>query len=327
MRRRRFLVVAASLATALLAAPTATTAEGEPDTGAFAAFRVKGTHGYSFLVLATSRRGFRHGEVLLFAGRGKVGVVYLAPARVTATRIETRLGGVGRISLEFEPRGEERTIHDDCGEGGGRITYQPGAWVGSFEFEGEHGYTRAEASRVPALADPFGSCGAQVESESEGPGLPGAKLVARSASKRQSIFVQANANRPGGRLRLQAAIEERKSRLIVTRLVEGFHAGGGSFRFDRRLGSATLAPPAPFSGVGSFRRKAGRRNRWIGSLTLDFPGRADVPLTGGRFKATLVHAQITRGHRSSRLRPNLPAWPSTKLWPIASATSSFLASS
>lgn len=301
-------------------------AEGEVDSGAFGAFRLEGTHGYSILVLATSQRGFRHGEVLAFADRKGEGAVYIAPAMVTEGTIEARLRGVGTISVQFEPRGERKRERARC-EGGGTIDYQPGYWVGTVEFRGEEGFTRAEATRTPALVDPFSEIGCRtvVSAEESGHGLPGARLVARSAMGRRTTFLQANANRPDGRLKLDATIEERKPRLTITRLVERRYPGG-DFRFNPRLRSAVLRPAAPFSGVGVFRRDARPRNRWTGSLSVDFPGHASVALTGSSFRATLAHARVSRGHSSpDRPRgPNLSAWPSTKLSPTASATSSLL---
>lgn len=56
------------------------------------------------------------------------------------------------------------------------------------------------------------------------------------------------------------------------------------FRFDRALRTATVAPPAPFSGSATFRRGAKRSgSTWSGSLAVSFPGRSDVPLVGAAF--------------------------------------------
>lgn len=62
---------------------------------------------------------------------------------------------------------------------------------------------------------------------------------------------------------------------------------GVAFRYDRRLRTATVRPPAPFAGSAKFDlgKKAGQR--WSGDLTVDMPGRAGVPLTGPALRATL----------------------------------------
>jgi hypothetical protein len=267
---------------------------GEADTGGYGALRLQGTHGYSILVLAGSKQGFRHGEVLFLVGRKGEAAIYLAPAKVTATTIDAKLGGVGRISVEFKPRGKRREMHPSCAPTV-KIPFQPGEWVGTIDFEGEEGFTRAEASSAAEAITPFiqAGCGTVTEGEEWGPGLPGARLVARAATSKRAIFLQANANRPGGRLRLTAAIEERKRGLVVSREVEGRYPGSG-FGFDPALRSAILRPPSPFSGYARFRRNAKPRNQWTGNLSVDFPGRSTVSLTGARFHAGLAHARFTR---------------------------------
>jgi hypothetical protein len=62
---------------------------------------------------------------------------------------------------------------------------------------------------------------------------------------------------------------------------------GSDFAYDRRLRSAKVTPPARFSGAARFdlANKAGWR--WSGDLTVEMPGRADVPLTGPLLRASL----------------------------------------
>jgi hypothetical protein len=214
-------------------------AEGEEDTGGFGAFRLKGTHGFSILVLAFSKPHFKHGEAIVWAtNKRNASVIYLAPATVTATTIDADLGAVGEISLAFEPSGSPET---------GELT------------------------------------GQQVR---------GARLVARSAGKKQAIYLQANQNHPGAPVYMETSIEERRGGLIVSREVVD-HFSSGAFDFASPLRTATLAPPAPFAGQATFRRNADPANRWTGNLSVDFPGRADVSLAGKRFKAALVHAKRT----------------------------------
>jgi len=64
-----------------------------------------------------------------------------------------------------------------------------------------------------------------------------------------------------------------------------------AFRYDQRLQTATLSPPAPFSGSGLFKRSREAGQRWSGDLSIDMPGREDVPLTGSALRATLVPAE------------------------------------
>jgi hypothetical protein len=326
-RRVWIAAVAALLVALALGSAGPAQAEGEEDTGGFGAFRLKGTNGYTVLALAFSKPGFKHGHVLLFVVGRKADALYVAPAKVTATSIDADLGAVGQISVDFEPRGDRETVESRCGDEG-KTSFQPGNWVGTIEFRGEEGFTAAEANSTPSLITPFLDlvCGVAVGGEAIGPGLPGARLVARSANKRQVVSLQANQNRPGSRLKLGASIEERSGKLTVTRGVEGFYPSRG-FDFDPQLRFARLRPSGPYAGVGVFRRDAKPANRWTGSLSVDFPGRSNVHLTGSRFRASLAHARFTREHHSAdaSVRPNLLAWPSTKPSPTAFARSSLLA--
>jgi hypothetical protein len=286
-------------------------AEGEEDTGGFGAFRLKGTNGFSILVLAFSKPHFKHGEAIVWAtNKRNASVFYLAPATVTAATIDADLGAVGEISLAFEPSGPPETVHASC-KRGGSVSFEPGAWVGDIDLTGEEGFTRVQRSRSKAIATPFveARCGVVGIGEISGSQVRGARLVARSAGKKQAIYLQANQNHPGAPVYVETSIEERRGGLIVSRGVAD-HFSSGAFDFASPLRTATLAPPAPFDGQATFRRNADPANRWTGNLSVDFPGRADVSLAGKRFKAALVHAkrteEVTLYDRLAR--PSLLPW-------------------
>jgi hypothetical protein len=266
-------------------------AEGEEDTGGFGAFRLKGTNGYSILFMGFSRPHYKQGEVLVWASKGHAGVTYFTSATVTSTRIEAELGAAGEIAVEFQPEGGPERVRSSCDEDG-VVTFQPGFWVGKIEITGEEGFTTVQKTRAKAMVTPFLDilCGASAGGEGVGHGFPGVRLVVRDGGLHRVPLLQVNQNRPGGPLRIEANLEERQGDLIIDRTIEDLNLGSG-LHFDPRLRSATLSPPAPFSGSATFHRNAKPTNRWTGNLTLDFPGRADVPMTGRAFKATLAHAR------------------------------------
>ncbi len=74
------------------------------------------------------------------------------------------------------------------------------------------------------------------------------------------------------------------------------------FRFDRALRTATVVPPAPFSGTATFRRGAkGSVPTWSGSLAVSFPGQPGVPLVGSAFtRFDAGRAVMLGGLRSPR---------------------------
>jgi len=284
------VVIVAALVSAACLAPV-TNAEGEEDTGGFGAFRLKGTNGYSILVMGFSRPHYKHGEVVVWASTRHASVLYIASAAVTARTIEAGLGAAGELSVEFQPEGTPERVHASCEEGD-VVTFQPGFWVGKIELAGEEGFTTVQRTRAKAIVSPLieAGCGVSVGGESVGHGFPGARIVARDGGAHRTRFLQVYQNRPDGPLKIEADLEERRDGMIIDRTAEDFYPGSG-LHFDSKLRSATLAPPAPFSGSATFHRNAKPANRWTGNLTLDFPGRADVPMAGGAFKATLVHAR------------------------------------
>jgi hypothetical protein len=283
-------LVAIALASAACFA-AAVHAEGEEDTGGFGAFHLKGTNGYSILVMGISKPHFKQGEVIVWAANGHGAVVYLQRAKVTADTIETDLGAAGQLSVAFQSQGPPERVQARCKKGGVE-TFEPGLWVGKIEITGEEGFTTVKKTQAKAIPSPFvnAGCGISIGEETVGHGLPGVRLVARDGGTHRARYLQANQNRPGGPIKVEADLEERRGGLIIDRLIEDTYPGGG-LHFDPMLRSATLSPPAPFSGSATFHLNANPTNRWIGNLTLDFPGRADVPMAGSAFKATLAHAR------------------------------------
>jgi hypothetical protein len=326
-RSRSKCSIAAAVAIAVLSVFTpGAAAEGEPETGAFGAFRLKGTNGYSLWVLAGSRPQFKHGEILVIVGRKGEAVVYLAPAKVTATTIEADLGRVGKIAVEFQPSGPPERVYASCRQGGS-VLYEPGAWIGAIDIAGEEGFTQVHQEKAKATISPFidAGCGGRTIGEAIGPDAPGARLVGRSAAAKRSVYLQANKNHRGARTYLEASIEERRASLIVSREVGGYFPSG-VFQFDPHLRTATLAPSGRFAGHATFRRGAKPAKRWNGNLSVDFPGHADVALAGGGFQAALVHAErmeeTTVRNRLRRL--NLSPWPLAKPSQAVFATPSLL---
>lgn len=287
------LVLSALVAAGILAAPDPAQADV---VGAAGAFTLTGSHGYRIVVLADSRRADGRGEVIIFVSRRGSAVSYFAPANVTDSHIEADLGGLGQIAVQFVPSGvtEEESA---CGQD--PIQFEGGVYEGTIELAGEEGYTRASATRVRAKIKPFLSlvCAGHGEDETRGRGLPGARLSARSRSGH--LDLQLNENRPGAKVRYHAEIKERHGDIAISRSVEGL-VSGDAFHFARNLRTAAVDPPAPFSGAASFHRGGGSRNRWTGSLSIDFPGSSDVSLVGPGLKAALVPARYTVERPGSR---------------------------
>jgi hypothetical protein len=266
-----------------------------------AVLKVKASNGYTILVLASSERVDGRGQAgLIVYGRGG-SATYAAPAIVTATRLDADLGALGRISLEIAPTGRKKTLRSRCEGESESLSYEPRLYSGAFEFHGEEGYADVStaAPREYARFPLYFLCGVSTSGETSGADLPGARLRLRARSGSSGLSLQANKNRQGARTRFEVRTHEKRKGIAISRS-QTLWFGSDAFDYDPLLRSATLAPPAPFSGRASFYRGAPAADRWSGNLTVDLPGRSNVPLVDSGIKATLVPGCWAEGSRGLR---------------------------
>ncbi len=249
------------------------------------AFRVPASNGYSLYVLAVPQYAGRRASLLIFVTTKGKGVRYLVPAAVTETSMQADLGVLGRVSVTFHPSNQAATV--TCGKR--EIPYESGQWEGEIHFQGEEGYTSAEATAAPGTFD-------YVTRECEsiwsggpeyGPQPPGAELFLRNPGLGARLSV--SKRRPGAAAQIFASMSEYTNGISIARYAS-LRMPSRSFTFDRRLRTATLRPPAPFSGSARYDRDKKAGQRWSGDLSLDLPGRSGVDLTGQTLRAYLVRA-------------------------------------
>jgi hypothetical protein len=291
MGPRRFSVVALALVVAALC--TGTAAAAAPPLGELGGiFELQGTHGFKVLGLLDSKG--RKAELTLFVGRPRERATYIARGTREGEELDFDLGSLGKVEVEAQPTGRKETVRPMCGK---PFTLEGIDFVGTIEFHGEEGFTEARALRTPLRFDFLADIGCGASSGGEGffAQEPGARLkVARKGGPR----LQINQNHPGAAVHYEAQITEQVPGVTIRRTVLG-HFGGGAFAFDPTLTRASFAPGAPFTGSAIYRGSHSPRGThpakgaWSGDLTVDFPGRADVPLTGPGFKAAIIHANRT----------------------------------
>jgi hypothetical protein len=255
------------------------------------AFRVGASNGYSILAFAANERADGRGEIVLFVGRKNAGATYVAPAMLTATSLEADLGSLGEVSLDVIPSGKKKRLRSRCGAEPETASFEPQRYRGNFEFHGEEGYTEA-VTDIPREYTRFFVdllCPGVTSGETGGASLPGARLRLRSHEGSARLNLQANKNRPAARSRFEVNLHEKRDGITISRYAL-LHAGADAFDYDPLLRSATLEPPAPFSGRATFHHGGAAANRWTGNLMVDLPGRANVPLTGTGIGATLIHS-------------------------------------
>jgi hypothetical protein len=259
-------------------------------------FELEGTNGFTIdgsMYLSEAYSG--RGAFSVTAIRGHESVTYAVPARVTANSVRADLGRLGRVDLTLHPSGGETTAKLDCSKES--VAYEPATFEGIFEFHGEGGFTRATATTmaaVPSFGLPRSTCGTSLGEALGDRRLPGARLRAVSFAGGRTLRFQLNKNWPMGKTLYTATIDERRGGMRVHRELSGT-APAGAFRFDRRLRTATISPPAPFSGTARVTRSRNSLSPLFGGdLKLAFPGRT-VELDGPAVHVSLEPARQTRG--------------------------------
>lgn len=290
-RRRGRLAVVAILGLSLLAPLDAMALDS--DLKGSAVFRLEASNGYKIFGFAGSERISGRGDIGLIVYRKDASAFYTAPATVTPTRLEADLGALGRFSAEIVPSGEKKRLPSRCGDD--VSTVEPHVYRGTFEFHGEGGYTEAVATDVPEYSRfflDFTCPGSGVSMEVGGKGLPGARLRAFSRHHDRRLSLQLNKNRRSAATLFEATLKEVRGEIGIERTVTG-RQPTAAFEYDPLLRAATVEPSIPFSGTAHFRREADPANQWTGSLSVDFPGRSGVRLTGDAFSVRMAHARKT----------------------------------
>lgn len=252
---------------------------------------------------------------------------YLAHGKVTPASIAASFGDRGRIDVRFRPSGRElRATHKaGCKRPGGGVLARFGVFAGELRFRGEGGFTSVEAHRVPGRAVDFSALVACLYGATPhdrqavlpapklpwGIRLPGADVgVRRATSETPSVQTHPSRGpkpttllaehktpltrtafaaqaRGRGRVHLLAFESASEGSIGVIRFVKA-EADPSVFSVNGILSSASVKPPAPFSGTGAYEQGPGNAKSWTGSLAVSFLGAPHVPLTGSPFVARLA---------------------------------------
>ena len=299
MRRSSLSRVGATLVLAFCLLLPAAAQGDESGVPSVTGFRLKASNGYEFLALAgepppAGDEGWI--GLFLLGGDRHSAVTYAAPATVTRKTIDADLGTLGRISVTRVPTGRTRAARLIC-RSKSKQRVKAERYEGIIEFHGELGFAEVSATSAPLVYPP--PCGIPEGGQPPGRSLPGARLdVHREHFERFRFDFNATQNRPGSRTTVGVEVEEHRGEMEIHRATWTW-ASTGALRYDRRLRTATVRPPEPFSGHGSFRIGAHGRNVWSGNLTVDLPGLPDVPLTGPGFRANLEHPRQSPAKRTT----------------------------
>jgi hypothetical protein len=224
---------------------------------------------------------------------------YVVRGKVSPTSIEANFGQFGHASLRFHPSGPAvRTKPQHHCVGPDHYTIRSGVYVGSVSFRGEGEYASAQVRRVkgkeitPKQLLCFGSIDSILREQgfAVGPEKKTPKVTRLLAGRREATAATyLEATRKRGAARFLAATQHTEGRLAIYRTAY-VRAPSKVFSANGSLSSASLSPPAPFSGAGSLQRGPQGAKLWTGSLSVSFPGEPHVPLTGPQFKTQLTRS-------------------------------------
>jgi hypothetical protein len=230
-------------------------------------------------------------NVLLYVSRGRELAEYLVPAEVTDSTIKARFPGLGELDYSFTPKGSGGS---ECFGAGG----DPTVFTGTFTFTGENDFVDIDLPRVAGeykvYPAPSGCPLPRSERASASRAVPyepyvgkGATLTAVAGSRRtQARTVAVSRGEGDKRGTVSGLLTETAGAMTIVRgaiLVTGTRA----FDWDLNSGTATVRPPAPFTGMAHFSRRPGARPLWTGSLRVPILGGTPIRLAGPAFHATL----------------------------------------
>jgi hypothetical protein len=277
-----------------------------------AEFTLRGSDGYRITVSADAEGESDEVEISVQGHSGWA--QYTVPGKVTPSSIKARFGRLGMVSVRFEPSGRERNVRvpRKCMKGHPRVVISRlGRFVGTIKFRGEGGYTHVAArSAHGGTGDPlsntpkklqcdFRQSDAERKRELESVSLDGSPPgtgVSFSAFRPFGRFPGLNeTGKPlpakGDRYLFLVLAGEKTGRMWIFRTT-GALGDSQDFVFDDALTSATVSPPSPFTGSGTFLRNADGSASWTGSLSVPLPGLGTVQLTGGKAKLQTVAAGL-----------------------------------
>src|SRR5207253_8626600 len=202
------------------------------------------------------------------------------------------LGAAGRIDLRFAADGQTETIRIPRGKSRRpgcrypqRLTRELGTFTGRVSFHGERGFATAEATTAPGSIGPSARPRCRGERRLARPAygaLPGQFGTEHIRLLGKAFFaVHSHVTRddPGMTyflvstegdevLYFAGRIDVLEEGLAIQRAAE-VSAPRSSFSYAGDLSSATLQPPAPFSGTAAY---SARRELLGGDLTVALPG-------------------------------------------------------
>jgi hypothetical protein len=302
--RRVFLLLSViAVATALLAALTGAASGAGPEQGTVVLVKLelKASNG-----LHAHLENSEDGTVTLELRKEGQIAIYKVPGEATEGGLKARFGRLGLIDVAFNPT---KTLNStEPGEGctGAPRTLREGVFAGTIDFTGEREFVRIEGPQAtgsmsvisqwkcPEVEAMGAFAGDSRLLAATSRGKKGGRESATLAAVRRdfsSYFVAGVAHRHSGgkSIFLGAKIEIREGMDIwrATEVRGPASAFDFDFDFDHAAGTASLRPPAPFTGHASFAVRPHGRGLWRSTIRVPLLGVKPIDTGGPGFRVTL----------------------------------------
>jgi hypothetical protein len=303
----RVLVLMCAVLAALLV-PTGAAASSNPSEGVedgYARAHLAGTHGYRITILALGR------DLIVTATKGTASVTYfLIKSGLEGDRIHARLPGVGRVFLEFHERRRPhgRAVHG-CRES---ETARKGVFVGTVKIRREHGYTSALSHHVRGeiLQEGNGECHRRPAAHASS---SASRLLSASTSRGKGYLSFSTFNFPslgvGSDLLFGASLARKRGHMFVLTTQNAVDKDPAALEIAAPPRSASVTPPAPFTGSATFQQESSKDFSWAGDLAVELPGVGEVSLAGPKFETSLRRSQVPRRQERNRRQLDHPRNP------------------
>lgn len=291
----RVLVLACAVFAALLL-PTGAAASSSivaVPVDSYAEAHLTGTHGYRITI-------FVFGEALMMTARkGTASVNYvLLKGGIERGRIHARLPGVGRIFLEFHERSHphDRSV-SNCRSS---ETTRKGVFVGTVKIRGERGYTSAIAHHVRGeiVQEPQEHCHRSPTARAS---RAGDRLLSASTSRGRGHLSFTALDFPssvlGSDLLFSASLQRVRGHMAIMTTQSAIGKDPSVLEIEAPPRSASVTPPAPFTGSATFQQEAAGQFSWTGDLAVELPGIGEVSLAGPKFETSVCVGHKCRGDK------------------------------
>ena len=313
MRARGGLAAIICAALALLVVPAAASAARPGyevrQKGLDLSFELEASNGYKAEVQSEGRL------VKLTLLKGATAAYYTVKGHASLGRIDADFGSLGHISGRLAGAAPRPSRRHSKACRGRRPIFERAPFRGSFEFNGEDGYSVIDAHRVEAVGvQAFRQVCKVVHHGKKlnrrvhagGGHRPGPKFASTilaasaEAAGRKVAFaaIGLEVDLPGGGsknepgLFVVAATEEHHEDVAIQRaaLLVGVEKGIQISAPKTHPTTATVTLPSPFSGSASLLEESGAPVSWSGDLKVALPGAPEVLLTGPEFQAAFCRA-------------------------------------